>query len=100
MPCMVFRFNWFTDWRKSVQNVLQNWYLKGTTEYKLSFSSLKSAKGFSFIFIFFIVELCFLYNAYEWILQLFRFDQCNSAIRISIPVPFLSRRMEIFKLHS
>ncbi|KAG7014001.1 Midasin [Cucurbita argyrosperma subsp. argyrosperma] len=38
------RFNWFTDWRKSVQGVVQNLYRNGTPEYKLSFSSLKSAE--------------------------------------------------------
>ncbi|KAE8646507.1 midasin [Cucumis sativus] len=38
------RFNWFSDWRKSVGSVLQNVCLNGTPEYKRSFSSLKSVE--------------------------------------------------------
>ncbi|XP_038899709.1 midasin isoform X2 [Benincasa hispida] len=36
------RFDWFTDWRKSVLSVLQNLYPNGTPESKLSFPSLKN----------------------------------------------------------
>lgn len=62
MARMVFRFSWFTDWRQSVQSVLQNLCLNGTPGYGHPFSSVKSAEG-HFLYLYFLSEFCFPFNA-------------------------------------